>query len=180
MLAVVLAAKTRRGENQSGSVVAHKARSPVVEVGRPFLKLNDIVARTIHKQLVHIYYRRLTLLGQLVVRHQLQILAIILVRLVKFILKAVHFSHIVIQFWLRIVILLINQTLVHTLRLREVVHQAVALAHLEIAAVLLSLVRRNLVVRLLIFLQCGNVLLLVEKVVSLLCQTFGLGKGHWC
>ena len=180
VLAVVLAAETRRGENQSGSVVAHKARSPVVEVGRPFLKLNDIVARTIHKQLVHIYYRRLALLGQLVVGHQLQILAIILVRLVEFILKAVHFSHIVIQFWLRIVILLINQTLVHTLRLREVVHKAVALAHLEIAAVLLSLVRRNLVVRLLIFLQCGNVLLLVEKVVSLLCQTFGLGKGHWC
>ena len=96
------------------------------------------------------------------------VFAIVFVRLVKLVLKAVHFSHIVVKFRLGGIIFLVYQSLVHTFGFGEIVHQPVALAHLEIAAVLFRLVRRDFVVGLFVFLQCSDILLLVEKVISFL------------
>ena len=178
MLILVGASETGGGEDQRRGVVAHEAGCPVVVVGAPVVQTGNLVTCAFHEELVDIDQRRLALLGIGVVGLQLQVFLVVLVGLVETILEAVHLGHIEIKLGLGGVVFGVDQTFVHSFGLGEVVHQTIAFAHLEIAAILLGLVRLDFVVRLFILLQSGDKLFLCEEIVGFLCQTFCLGKAR--
>ena len=130
--------------------------------------------------MVHIDERLLALDGVGIRGLKLQILGVIHIGLVELLLETAHLGEVEIELALELVVFLVGQTLVDAFGAGIVVGQSVALANLEIDAVLLSLVVLDFLVGSLVFLHSLDEAVLVEEFVGFCGQTFLSARSHAC
>ena len=121
--------------------------------------------------------RFLSCQAKLVAGDQFEVFVVVAVGLVELAVETAHLGHVVVEFGLHGIIACLDEAVVRVFGLGIVVHQAVALANLEVDAVLLRPVARHTVVGLLVTLQCKGILLVLELLVSLGSDTV-LRRGH--
>lgn len=177
-LVLLVVGEARRGENQLIGIVTDKARGPIVVLGIPIVESFDDMARAVGKKLADERERVLAGEGIVIVGDEFEISVVVGGGVLEFILEAVHFGEVEIDFRLGLVIAGTDQARVDPFRLREIVHQTVAFAGLEIDTVFFHLVRFHLIVSRLIFLQRFDILFLFEELVGFLRHIFVLSDSR--